>query len=193
MRVSYHTDQSPGVPDRVIPAAPEEFTALVREHQAGLRAFIRALGIDTDWVDDVAQEVFLIAYRKQAQFESGKEYGSWLRGIARRLAANERRKEARHARLLAGALPDLLAAADGNVEPILEKEPDHLVAAMNDCLQELPGDGRALLRRRYEQRESAPILGVAFNLSADAVRQMLVRLRVAVKRCVEGKLTETSR
>jgi hypothetical protein len=35
----------------------------IREHQAGLRAFVRALGVEADWVDDVAQEVFLIAYQ----------------------------------------------------------------------------------------------------------------------------------
>jgi hypothetical protein len=34
----------------------EAFTGLVREHQAGLRAFVRALGVEADWVDDVAQE-----------------------------------------------------------------------------------------------------------------------------------------
>jgi RNA polymerase sigma-70 factor, ECF subfamily len=171
----------------------EAFSALVREHQAGLRAFIRALGIEADWVDDVAQEVFLIAYRKQPQFESGKEFGRWLRGIARRLAANERRKEARHARLLSGALPDLLAAADGTAEAIVGGDTDRLLAAMNECLEHLPAHGRDLLCRRYEQGETAPALGLAFKLSPDAVRQMLVRLRAAVKRCVDGKLTEGAR
>lgn len=178
-------------PDRN-PADVETFSALVREHQSGLRAFIRALGVEVDWVDDLAQEVFLVAYRKQAQFETGKEFGRWLRGIARRLAANERRKEARHARLLSGPLTDLLAAADGPAEPLLERETDQLVAAMNECLEHLPEHGRALLCRRYERGESAPALGLTFNLSAGAVRQMLVRLRAVVKRCVQGKLAEAS-
>jgi RNA polymerase sigma-70 factor (ECF subfamily) len=169
----------------------EAFTALVREHQAGLRAFIRALGVGTDWVDDLAQEVFLIAYRKQEQFDSDREFGRWLRGIARRLAANERRKEARHARLLSGPLTDLVTAADS--EPLLEEHTEEMIAAMNQCLEHLPKHGRALLCRRYERGESAPVLGLAFNLSAAAVRQMLARLRAAVKRCVEGKLGEASR
>jgi hypothetical protein len=30
----------------------DEFSVHVREHQAGLRAFIRALGVEADWVDD---------------------------------------------------------------------------------------------------------------------------------------------
>jgi RNA polymerase sigma-70 factor (ECF subfamily) len=143
-------------------------------------------------VDDLAQEVFLVAFRKQAQFETGKEFGRWLRGIARRLAANERRKEARHARLLSGPLTDLLAEADTPVESLLERDTDQMIAALNECLEHLPEHRRALLCRRYERGESAPALGSAFNLSANAVRQMLVRLRVAVRRCVEGKVAEAS-
>jgi DNA-directed RNA polymerase specialized sigma24 family protein len=68
-----------------------------------------------------------------------------------------------------------------------------MISAMNQCLEHLTEQGRALLCRRYERGESAPVLGLAFNLSAAAVRQMLVRLRSAVKRCVEGKLGEASR
>jgi RNA polymerase sigma-70 factor (ECF subfamily) len=186
---AYHQQGGPEPPQGGV----ETFTALVREHHAGLRAFIRALGIEADWVDDMAQEVFLIAFRKQGEFEAGKEFGRWLRGIARRLAANERRKDARHARLLSGALPDLLAAADGTAEEIVEGDTDRLLAAMNECLGHLPTHGRDLLCRRYQQGETAPALGLAFKLSPDAVRQMLVRLRAAVKRCVDRKLAESSR
>ena len=65
--------------------APPDFEARVREHQAALRAFIRALGAEEAWVDDLAQEVFLVAHRRLNQFESGTDFGKWLRSIARYL------------------------------------------------------------------------------------------------------------
>ena len=52
------------------PFSLNEFSDLVREHQSGLRAFIRALGVETDWVDDIAQEVFVIAYRRREHFDN---------------------------------------------------------------------------------------------------------------------------
>ena len=58
---------------------------------------------------------------------------------------------------------------------------------MNECLEHLPEHGRTLLCRRYERGESAPVLGLAFNLSADAVRQMLVRLRADRKTLCGGQ------
>ena len=171
-------------------AEVERFTGLIREHEAGLRAFVRVLGVEPDWVDDVAQEIFLIAYRERSKFEAGRDFGRWLRGIARRVAANERRKEARHARLLGVAVAEILAQAEDAAETLVATDADHMTAALGECLSHLSERGRTMLCRRYEQGETAPLLAAAFNLSPDAVRQMLVRLRAAVKRCVQAKLTE---
>ena len=84
----------------------------VREHHAGLRAHVRSLGVEDAWVGDVAQETFLIAYRKMDQWDLDRCAGRWLRGIARHLVANDRRKDARRSRLLAAGLADLLSQAE---------------------------------------------------------------------------------
>ena len=42
---------------------------MVREHHAGLRAYVRSLGVEEAWVDDVAQEAFLVAYRKLDEWD----------------------------------------------------------------------------------------------------------------------------
>ena len=39
------------------------FAGLVQEHQASLRAFVRSLGVDSGWVDDLAQDAFVTAYQ----------------------------------------------------------------------------------------------------------------------------------
>jgi DNA-directed RNA polymerase specialized sigma24 family protein len=61
-------------------------------------------------VDDLALEVFIVARRRLNQFEPRTDFGKWLRSIARYLVANERRKEARHSRLLPLAVVDALLA-----------------------------------------------------------------------------------
>ena len=165
------------------------FETLVREHQAGLRAWIRALGAQDAWVDDIAQEVFLIAHRRRDDFIDGADAGAWLRGIARNLVLNERRKEARRSRLLHASLADVLADDDTQALPLPGDVPA-LVAAMNDCVARLPERSRDLLRRRYAGEENASTLGRALDMSAQAVRQTLVRIRALVKSCVEGKVGE---
>lgn len=167
-----------------------DFDALVREHQAGLRAWIRALGAQDAWVDDIAQEVFLIAHRRRDSFIEGGNIGAWLRGIARNLVINERRKDARRSRLLHESLADALLD-----EPVPDMAPSThdlplVVAAMNDCVAQLPERSRELLRRRYAGEENASTLARALDMSSQAVRQTLVRVRAVVKACVEGKVGE---
>jgi RNA polymerase sigma-70 factor (ECF subfamily) len=162
--------------------------ALVQEHQAGVRAFIRALGVDAAWVDDVAQETFLVAYRKLDEWDRSRDAGPWLRGIARHLAMNERRKAARRSRLIPGGVAELLIE---HAEPETETPAAELLAALNSCLHELPEPGRELLRRRYADGEMAENLAVQWHTRADTMRQKLLRLRLLVKACVERKLGGT--
>jgi RNA polymerase sigma-70 factor (ECF subfamily) len=164
--------------------------ALVQEHQAGVRAFLRALGVEAAWVDDLAQETFLVAYRKLDEWDRGRDAGHWLRGIARHLAANERRKVARRARLLAGGLGDLLLDHPAP-EPDAAAPTAELLEALHTCLQELPEPGRELLRRRYADGERADSLAEQMQTRADAMRQKLLRLRLLVKGCVERKIGRT--
>jgi RNA polymerase sigma-70 factor (ECF subfamily) len=166
--------------------APQDFEAHVREHQAALRAFIRALGADEAWVDDLAQEVFIVAYRRLNQFEPGTDFGKWLRSIARYLVANERRKEARHSRLLPFAVVDALLAHEP--ENAAETSIADLLPAMRDCVEQLPARSRELLQRRYSDNENAATLARGLRMNADAVRQQLLRIRLAVKECVERKV-----
>ena len=165
--------------------AMQEFEARVREHQSGLRAFIRALGTDEAWVDDLAQEAFIVAYRRLDQFEPGTDFGKWLRSIARYLVANERRKEIRRSRLLPFAIVDGLLEC----EPENAAEPDvtHLLPAMRDCVDQLPVRSRELLHQRYSANDNATTLARRLGINADAVRQQLLRIRVAVKDCIEKK------
>lgn len=174
---------------RTTPARLNCFEELVREHQAGLRAYIRALGAQDAWVDDLAQEVFLVAYRRLDRFEDGADFGRWLRGIARNLVMNERRKYARRSRLLHESLADVLTE-DGEAERLTESAIAGLLRAMTDCVGRLPRRSRELLERRYAESTDAVSLGRSFQLSAAAVRQTLVRSRAAVRRCIEGKLGE---
>lgn len=171
------------------PTGIERFEPLVREHQAGLRAYIRALGAQDAWVDDLAQEAFLVAYRRLNQFEAGGDFGRWLRGIARNLVLNDLRKNARRWRLLHEAIVDLLAEHD-EPEPLAERAITGLLQAMKECVSHLPLRSRELLERRYAEGTDAASLARSLRVSADAVRQTLVRSRAAVRRCIEGKLGE---
>lgn len=165
------------------------FEQIVREHQSGLRAYVRALGAHDAWVDDLAQEVFLVAYRRFDHFDSSADLGRWLRGIARNLVMNELRKHARRSRLLHESLAGALAEAE-DTTPFARSSAARVIQVMTDCVSQLPPLSRELLQRRYAESLAASALARALNLSAAAVRQTLLRTRAAVRRCMAVKLQE---
>jgi RNA polymerase sigma factor (sigma-70 family) len=59
------------------------FEQLVRRHQGLVRAQLRRLvGDDLALADDLAQESFVLAWRKLAQFRGESRFGTWLYRIA---------------------------------------------------------------------------------------------------------------
>lgn len=169
---------------------PEQFVAEVKECQAGLRAFVRTLGVDPMWVDDVAQEALVIAYERREQYNEALPFRNWVWGIARNCVMNDRRKAARRSRILNENVADILTATAGLPESGLEMTDDDQarVAALRDCLAEMPERSRNLLQRRYQENEKAVDLAESFEMNAAALRKSLERIRHALRKCMEAKL-----
>jgi RNA polymerase sigma factor (sigma-70 family) len=87
----------------------EAFAQLVRLHQAAVRwCLVRAVR-DPVTADDLAQEVFLAAYKNLATCRSAESLRGWLLGIARNLAVQHVRSEARRRLRERGPLATQLA------------------------------------------------------------------------------------
>jgi len=72
------------------------FQLLVERHQGAIRGFLRRLlAGDHGAADDLAQDTFLLAYRKLHMLKSGKSLVSWLHSIAYRQFLQHCRKHSR--------------------------------------------------------------------------------------------------
>ncbi|MEM9280758.1 MAG: sigma-70 family RNA polymerase sigma factor [Verrucomicrobiota bacterium] len=170
----------------------ELFVEQVREHHAGLRGFVRALGVDPLWVDDVAQEAFIVAYNRLDDFDRDKDFGAWVRGIARNLVINERRKNARRKRILSDNLTDVLVSTSSVAEEEEKELGDSGVArlkALKECLSSLPEKSREMMRSRYEDELSAQEIAEAFGMKPPAVRKALERVRTSLRNCMEDRIS----
>ena len=170
----------------------ETFIDYVRDHHAGLRAFVRALGVAPMWVDDIAQEAFIVAYQRLEEFDVERDFGAWVRGIARNLVINERRKDARRKRILSENLTDVLVRTS-SVPEVEEEELGDTgtarLAALRQCMMELPEKSRALIQARYQEEESAPEIAEHLGMKPPAVRKALERVRLALKKCMDERLS----
>src|ERR1700748_1514550 len=82
------------------------FDDVFDQHYAAVRAYVARRSPTAGIVDDVVAETFLVAWRRTDDVPT--DVLPWLRAVARRVLANQRRGEARRGallRLLAGMLP----------------------------------------------------------------------------------------
>jgi RNA polymerase sigma-70 factor (ECF subfamily) len=76
------------------------FRLLVLRYERPLFRFLGFLGLEAAAAEDVAQEAFLRAFRSLSSFAPERaRFSSWLFTIAKRLAANERRRTAHRVEL----------------------------------------------------------------------------------------------
>lgn len=97
----------------------EEFGALFRAHITEISRFL-ARRLPADQVDDIASDLFEIAWNKRSKIPQGLEL-PWLYKTARYLIANHRRKEAGRQAILASlaepvAAPSAEAIALADIE-----------------------------------------------------------------------------
>ena len=173
------------------PGDRELFIQQVREHHAGLRGFVRSLGVDPLWVDDVAQEAFIVAYNRLDEFDHSRDFGAWLRGIARNLVINERRKDARRKRIISDNLTEVLIASSSATDEEEDEMGDLALVRLNalkECVKGLPEKSLKLLKSRYEDDNSAQDIAEEFSMNPPAVRKALERMRTALRECMEEKM-----
>ena len=162
-----------------------EFTRLFErvlvESHGDVRAYLAALGVPVGTVDDLAQDAYLAWYHAPEQRPEEVEPVRWLRGIARRMALNffrsSKRAEERHASVVAELLAtepmELPLRADDDASAVLEQ-----------CLEKLPDKQRTVLRLSYEDNLASHDVATRLDMTAAAVRILLMRVRAALRECI---------
>lgn len=104
-------------------ARTERLRGLVKEHFPSVWRFLRRLGFSADVVDDAAQDLFFVAFRKLDEITPGRER-AFLFGAAVRIATHLKRKGAREIPVeQAGErLEDILEETAPTPETLLDEE-----------------------------------------------------------------------
>ncbi len=151
--------------------------------RAALLGYLRLLLPSDDAVEDVFQDTFLVVSRRAADFEEGRDFAAWVRGIARNLALKRRiaahRMGAVDPQILANALDRAYDEAEQEGNPLAED-----IRHLHTCLQRLDGPQQDLLRLRYEHGHGMSELAATTGRTEHAIQIALSRLRAVLHACI---------
>lgn len=194
------TPPPPDDPDRDLveaaqAGASEAFDRLVVRHQDRVVRLARRITGDAEAALDVAQTVFVKAWRGLSRFHGDSRFSTWLT----RIAINQCRNELRQRRTLKHARPASLdetspltgtsrAATVPDRGPTLAEraEARELGQALDGALAGLEPDAREILVLREVEAMSYEDMAALLDVAVGTVRSRLHRARAALRSALEG-------
>ena len=164
------------------------FGRLVDETKSAVTAIALAIVGNYPASQDIAQDVFLAAWRNLGKLRSPASFLPWLRQTTRNRARTWMRDQGRH-RLAVTRVDDLLPeVADGGPDPselLHEREERRLVA---EALAELPDHTREVVILYYREGQSVAQVADLLELTPESVKQRLSRGRRRMRETVAERL-----
>ncbi|MFH1269203.1 MAG: sigma-70 family RNA polymerase sigma factor [Planctomycetota bacterium] len=159
------------------------YEEVIRRYQGDVMAVVGGLLADRGQAEDLVQQVFVDAYFALPRFELGRDFGPWIRTIARNAVREQLRKQWRYDRRLR-AYHEILAARLAD-----DRRADHdermLVEALNGCINRLPEREATAIRLRYHEDLSMDEIAAVLGNTAGTVRNLLCRARTGLRECLQ--------
>jgi RNA polymerase sigma-70 factor (ECF subfamily) len=163
----------------VRPAALDatSFRRVFDEHHTFVWRSLLHMGVGDAWVDDAVQEVFLVVHRRWHAYEPQLPMRAWLWGIARHVAHNQKRTEARESRRR-----EALAAAPAD-PPDVSVERARELRAVREVLLAMDEPMRDVLVLSDVEGMTAPEIAAALEANVNTIYS---RLRIARQRFADA-------
>jgi RNA polymerase sigma factor (sigma-70 family) len=172
---------------------PEAFARLVDATRTVVCSIALAILRDVEASQDVAQDVFLAAWRDLGKLRNPASFLPWLRQMTRNRAHHMLRGRVRLRRVISDAeADDLLAAASdprpGSSDRLLAAEEERLLA---EALGELSDEAREVVSLYYREGRSVRQVADLLGLREEAVKQRLSRARSRLRETMLDRLGTT--
>jgi RNA polymerase sigma-70 factor (ECF subfamily) len=175
--------------EEVLTGDTEAFAGLVRLFQESVWRIGASLLRDRDATENLVQQVFVDAYLHLDQYETGTDFGAWIRTVARNRLRKELRAASREDRRLA-AYRERLATRLRSEDTSYQDDSEVYMNALRGCRQLLASRDAALLKMRYECGMSFEAIASNQGQTPEAVQRMISRIRLRLRDCIQKKLDD---
>jgi RNA polymerase sigma-70 factor (ECF subfamily) len=187
---SMHTGHSDAeLIHRILKGDQALFTHLVERYRGYVFTLtLRQMGNRED-AEEVAQDVFVKAYRCLADFRGDARFSTWLYTIVRTSCATHLRKKRQHTTPMDN--PGVEALLDGNTRPTAELRSRN--EALNRAIRLLGPEDAQVITLFYQGEQTLEEIGQIMGLDRNSVKVRLFRARQRLKDKMETHFRETVR
>ena len=175
-------DADPG--ERAITPKTPSFQTVYREYFNFVWSSVRRLGVGTESLDDLVQEVFIVIHGKLDTLERPEALRSWIYSVVRRTVSTHRRaKRTRAATAVAGGEAEAIAR---DPSPLEQTETNAELQLLGRLLGELDGPKREVFAlvelEELTVPEVADMLGIPLNTAYSRLRAARQAFETALAR-----------
>lgn len=175
--------------DRISAGQVDAYQFIVRAYGLPLRSFLAGQVYHMDDADDLAQETFIIAFRKLSTFQRDSDFGAWLRGIARNLVKMHFRSSGRRSRALDRFRGEVAEIAEKELDVAASSHRSEEIEMLLRCVAKLPERMRRAVRAGLDGEQPTKI-ATEFGTSVNAIYQIHWRAHQLLKDCVSREFAQ---
>ncbi|WP_439628276.1 sigma-70 family RNA polymerase sigma factor [Gemmata sp.] len=162
----------------------DAFHRLVAAFGLPLRSYLAGQVYRLDDVDDIAQEVFITAYRNLDRFSPDGSFAAWLRGIARNEVLMYFRSESRRESLLDRFRGEVAQAVGVEFDRSTAEDRTEVIERLLHCVARLPERLRRVVRAGLAGTKAAA-LAAELGTSTAAVYNLHYRANQLLRTCLQ--------
>jgi len=168
----------------------DSFGQLVELNHRSIRLYLAKYIHCSEQVDDVAQEVFFIAFDQLSRFRLESKFSTWLFGIARNKALEflkaEKKERKTRKQFFEAEIANQQISRLENQRHDCELAQERL-SVMQLCLDQLPDQARKLIDLYYFDQQKAADIAAETDASTGSVRMRLLRIRRILQKCIVAR------
>jgi len=183
VRMTSPSDVSPVVSE-VLRGNRDAFRRLVDAFSLPLRSYLAGQIYRLDDVDDVAQEVFIAAYRNLDKFRLGDDFALWLRGIARNEVLMYFRTSARRQSALERFRGEVVQIVGDEFDAATAEDRSDRTERLLLCISQLPERLRRVVRAGLDGAKPAA-MAAELGTTPTAVYNLHYRANQLLRVCLQ--------
>ena len=160
------------------------FLRLLLDSEREILRYVMAIVPRADDAREIFQETAVALWKQIEKYDPSQPFTPW----ACRFAANKAKEYLRKQGRWKGFLDEDIATALLARREQLAPELDRRVGPLRDCLREMPDEIQALIQKYYFDQASIEATAAEVGQSVDAIYKSLQRSRIALLKCINGKL-----